>query len=369
MEHSHAAGRGRALDWALWETTIAMNRSCRPVASLLLLVAAAACTGAPPRDEGALTRIAFGSCLDQNRPQDIAEAIQATRPDLFVFLGDNVYGDVEDGTVDNLRQAYEAQAGNAGFASLLEAPRVVAVWDDHDFGVNDGGGDFALKRQAEALFLDFWKVPARDPRRARQGLYASFTFGPDGKRVQVILLDTRSFRSPLRPTDERDAPGKERYLPDPSPDKTMLGAAQWRWLEAVLQEPADLRLIGSSIQVAADGHGYERWGNLPGERARLYGLLAQADSTPTAILSGDRHFAAIYRVPLGNGRTLWEVTSSSLNRPWRDREETGPNQIAPLYNGENFGTIEIDWRARRAVLAVNDIQGNRVQQVELDLGP
>jgi alkaline phosphatase D len=339
-----------------------MVRIFRPVASLLLLVLLAACTGASPRDGDALTRIAFGSCLDQDRPQAIAEAVEAYGPDLFVFLGDNVYGDVEDGT-------YERQARNAGFAQLLEAPRVVAVWDDHDFGVNDGGGDFALKRQAEALFLDFWKVPARDPRRARLGLYASFSFGPEGRRVQVVLLDTRTFRSPLRPTDERHAPGKENYVPDASPDKTMLGAAQWRWLEEVLEEPADLRLIGSSIQVAADGHGYERWGNLPGERDRLYELLAQASSTPTAIISGDRHFAAFYKVPLGDGRTLWEVTSSSLNRRWRDREEAGPNQLGPLYTGENFGTVEIDWQARRAVLAVNDIQGNRVQEVELDLGP
>jgi alkaline phosphatase D len=346
-----------------------MNRCCHLTASLLLPVAVAACTGAAPRDDDALTRIAFGSCFDQNLEQPIAEAVEAYRPDLFMFLGDNVYGDVEDGSVGNLRDAYEDQAQNAGFARILEAPRVVAVWDDHDFGVNDGGGDFALKRQAEALFLDFWKVPARDPLRARQGLYASFAFGPEGRRVQVILLDTRTFRSPLRPTDERDAPGKERYLPDPSPDKTMLGAAQWRWLEEVLKEPADLRLIGSSTQVAADGHGFERWGNLPGERARLYELLARAGPAPTAILSGDRHFAAIYRVPIGEGRTLWEVTSSSLNRPWRDREEAGPNQLGPLYTGENFGTVEIDWQARRAVLAVNDMQGKRVQEVELDLGP
>lgn len=346
-----------------------MSRSRQAIASLVLLVFLAACTGTTPQDDTALTRIAFGSCFDQNRPQPIAEAVQAYRPDLFVFLGDNVYGDVEGGTVSNLRDAYQRQARNAGFAQLLEAPRVLAVWDDHDFGVNDGGGDFALKRQAEALFLDFWQVPARDPRRARQGLYASFAFGPEGRRVQVILLDTRTFRSPLRPTDEPDAPGKEDYLPDPSPDKTMLGAAQWQWLEEALKEPADLRLIGSSTQVAADGHGYERWGNLPGERDRLYDLLAKAEATPTAILSGDRHFAAFYKVPLGDGRTIWEVTSSSLNRPWTDAEERGPNQLAPLYTAENFGTVDIDWQARRAVLAVNDIEGNRVQEVELDLSP
>ena len=350
------------------KTATSMVRSVKPIATLLLLVLSVSCMRFASRDDTALTRIAFGSCIDQARPQVVAEAVQAYQPDLFVFLGDNVYGDVEGGTVSNLRRAYERQAQSTDFARLLEAPRVLAIWDDHDYGVNDGGGDFTLKRQAEALFLDFWKVPADDPRRARKGLYASFSFGPEGRRVQIILLDTRYFRSPLRPTDERGATGKERYLPDTSPDKTMLGAAQWRWLEEVLREPADLRIIGSSIQVVAEAHGYERWGNLPGEQERLYNLLAQAGDTPTTVISGDRHFAAIYRVSLGNGRTLWEATSSSLNRPWAQEDEMGPNQLSPIYGGENFGTIEIDWQMRRAVLAINDIRGSRVQQVEINIG-
>lgn len=349
-------------------SAISMARLVKRIAALLFVALLAPFTPAAAQDNTALTRIAFGSCIYQALPQAITEAVQGYRPDLFVFLGDNVYGDAEGGTLDNLRHAYERQARSADFARLLEAPRVLAIWDDHDYGVNDGGGDFTLKRQAEALFLDFWKVPADDPRRARKGLYASFSFGPEGRRVQIILLDTRYFRSPLRPTDERGATGKERYLPDTSPDKTMLGAAQWLWLEEVLREPADLRIIGSSIQVVAEAHGYERWGNLPGERERLYNLLAQAGDTPTTIISGDRHFAAIYRVTLGNGRTLWEATSSSLNRPWVQADEMGPNQLEPVYGGENFGTIEIDWQTRRAVLTINDIRGSRVQHVEINIG-
>ena len=335
-----------------------------------LLLAVSLTTGAPAasQDEPALTRIAFGSCIDQERPQPITAAIEAYRPDLFVFLGDNVYGDVAGGTVDNLRHAYDVQAHNADFARLLAAPRILAIWDDHDFGVNDGGGDFALKRQSEALFFDFWHVAADDPRRARDGLYASYSFGPAGKRVQVILLDMRYFRSPLRPTDERDAKGKERYLPDASPDKTMLGAAQWAWLKATLQDPADLRILASSIQVLADGHGYERWGNLPRERARLYRLLASSGDTPTMVISGDRHFAAFYRVSLGEGRSLLEVTSSSLNRPWTTADEQDPNQIGPVYSHENFGTIEIDWRARRATVAIRDIGGRPVGEQTLAFG-
>ena len=53
----------------------------------------------------------------------------------------------------------------------------------------------------------------------------------------------------------------------------MLGDAQWAWLAERLREPAALRLIVSSIQVLAEGHGWERWSNLPKERQRLFDLI------------------------------------------------------------------------------------------------
>ena len=339
-----------------------------PIAALLVWFLLVPSASAAQPDDAPLTRIAFGSCIDQRKPQAITETVRAYGPDLFVFLGDNVYGDVEGGTADKLREAYESQDRSAEFERLLQAPRILATWDDHDYGVNDGGGDFALKRDAEALFLDFWQVPADDPRRARDGVYGSFSFGPAGQRVQVILLDTRFFRSPLRPTDERDAKGKERYLPDPAPDKTMLGAAQWRWLEAALGEAADLRIIASSIQVIAEAHGFERWGNLPAERDRLYRLLRQAEDTPTIVISGDRHIAALYRLALGHGRSLWEATSSSLNLPLFDVDEEGPHQLDPPYVHENFGTIEIDWQARRALVAIRAMDGKAVREQMLVFG-
>ncbi len=345
-----------------------MARPFKSPAALFLALSLASCMPSPPQGEAALARLAFGSCVSQERAQPITAAVEAFRPDLFVFLGDNVYGDVADGTVDNLRRAYEVQAQNADFARLLATPRVLAIWDDHDFGVNDGGGDFALKRQSEALFFDFWRVRVDDPRRTRDGLYASYSFGPAGKRVQVVLLDTRYFRSPLRRTDDKDAKGKERYLPDASPDKTMLGAPQWDWLEETLRAPADLRILASSIQVVAEGHGYERWGNLPRERERLYRLLASSSDTPTIAISGDRHFAALYRVPLGQGRSLLEATSSGLNQTWATAAERDPRQLGPVYGKENFGTIEIDWQARRATVAIRDIDGAPVREETLVFG-
>ena len=146
-------------------TTTWQVRRFTPLAALLLSVLLASCAPARQPDETALTRIAFGSCIDQDEAQTITRAVQAYGPDLFVFLGDNVYGDVAGGTADNLRRAYERQGRRAEFARLLQAPRVLAIWDDHDYGINDGYGNFPLKREAESLFLDFWQVPADEPRR------------------------------------------------------------------------------------------------------------------------------------------------------------------------------------------------------------
>ena len=106
--------------------------------------------------------------------------------------------------------------------------------------------------------MRFWQLAADDPRRTRDGLYHAQALTVGTHRVQIIGLDLRWFRSPWRPTDERGAASKERYLPDADPTKTMLGDTQWRWLEAQLHEPADVRLLVSSIQCVVEDHGWER---------------------------------------------------------------------------------------------------------------
>lgn len=55
------------------------------------------------------------------------------------------------------------------------------------------------------------------------GTYYERSFGPEGQRVQVIMLDTRFFRSALTPTDQWNARGRERYIPSEDPKQDMLG--------------------------------------------------------------------------------------------------------------------------------------------------
>jgi alkaline phosphatase D len=322
-----------------------------------------------------LTRIAFGSCADEEKPQPIWDAVLAYQPQLFLFAGDNVYGDVRQGRnvpdgelIQSLQESYVQAAQVSGMARLRSTIPHLATWDDHDYGKNDAGAEFSGRHEAQQLFLRFWNVPPSDVRHQREGVYHSQTFGPDGQRVQVILLDTRFFRSSLKPTDQRNAAGRERYLPDEDPGKTMLGEMQWSWLAERLREPADVRLIVSSVQVVAEGHGWERWGNFPRERQRLYNLIRSTAAGGVIVLSGDRHIGGLYRETTDVPYPLTEITSSGINQVFPGNREAGPNRLGAVYGAPNFGTIDVDWWERMVTLSLRSENGEPVrrQVVRLD---
>ena len=316
-------------------------------------------TRAGPADGTAgdpLRSIAFGSCIDQDKPAPIWDTILAGQPDLFLFGGDNVYCEMPYSPA-RLRSAYAQAAESPGMRRLRRSVPHLAIWDDHDYGANDGGAEFPFKAESKAEFLDFWQVPADDPRRGRDGLYHAQLFGPPGRRVQVILLDGRWFRSPLKRTDQRDAPGRERYLPDGSAEKTMLGEDQWRWLEAQLLQPAEVRLIVSGVQVVTDGHGWERWGNFPRERERLYRLIGATGAQGVMFLSGDRHIGALYRESAGTPYPLFEMTSSGMTHPWSAASEAGPNRLGELFTEQHYGTVDINWTTADLTLSIRDTDG------------
>lgn len=327
-------------------------------------------TAAPlPASGKALSRIALGSCNGQGDDQGHWDAIAKASPDLFLFIGDNVYGDRVDGeviadpapTLDKLQVAYGQLAAQPQWQAFYQAVPTLVTWDDHDYGLNDQGGTFPHRARAEEIFLDFWKVPGDDPRRGRDGVYDAVVFGPEGQRVQIILLDTRSFRSDIEP-----AAGGRGYVPSADAAKTMLGAEQWAWLEAALRTPAELRLVVSTVQVVSTHHVWERWDTLPHERQRLLDLIA---ATPGALLlSGDRHIGAFYTAQVGE-EVVYELTSSSLNLDFVEQVEDDPDRLGAATLGRNFGLIEIDWAAGSVSLGLHDETGAPLpQQQVLSIG-
>jgi alkaline phosphatase D len=329
----------------------------------------------PPLPASRISRIALTSCSNEERAQPAFDAVRAAQPDLVVMAGDNVYGSwaPEDPLLSELRFSYFRQLRQPQFVNLVSSTPVIPIWDDHDFGKNDGGGDFEGKTVAQAMFARFWRIPADDPRTRREGLYTSAQFGGAEERVQIIVLDARFFRSPLATLpDIGEARPFGRYTDSPDPAATVLGAAQWRWLEGELRKPARLRFIVSSYQVVVDGHNFERWGNFPAERERLFRLIRETQARGVVFLSGDRHLGAIYRREGAAAYPLFELTGSAINMPTPLREgrteEPGPQRLFAPTREENFGFVEIDWAARTLALQVRDAKGAIAQRHTVSFG-
>ena len=143
---------------------------------------------------------------------------------------------------------------------------------------------------------------------------------PEGKRVQVILLDTRYFRTSPLARNARALMTRGPYVPDPDPNSTVLGEDQWRWLAEQLRVPAEVRLIASSIQVVAEDHGWEKWMNFPHGLERLFRLIRDSGADGVILLSGDRHLAELSMMDAGVGYPIYDLTSSGLNqaaRAWK----------------------------------------------------
>jgi alkaline phosphatase D len=305
-------------------------------------------------------RIAFGSCAEGAVPQPIWEAVLAADPDLFIFLGDNIYGDTRDPAV--LSAKYAQFAAQPGFRRLCDRVPVLATWDDHDYGEDDAGAEYPMKAVSQQIFCDFWGEPTDSLRRTRDGIYDAVEFSAGGRRLQVLLPDLRFNRTPIRMLDlggkkyddwtveleraGRPVPGP--YERNPDPQATMLGARQWQWLEAQLARPADLRVFASSLQVVADFPGWEAWINYAEDHQRLLQAIRSTRANGFLCLSGDTHYAEASCLRTNVPYPLWDFTSSGLTETW---PVLPPNsrRVGEAWREPNFGLLQIDWSDPAAV--------------------
>ena len=324
-----------------------------------------------PVNGQSLQRIGFGSCAHQSKPQPIWDKVLVEKPDLFIFLGDNIYGDSDN--VEQLADKYQQLADKPGFQQLRQTTPILSIWDDHDYGQNDSGNEYIAKDASRKLMLDFWQVPANSPRRTQAGgIYTAETYGPPGKRVQIILLDLRWNRTALAEVDnpEQQALRKQEqrgpYLINYDPAAVLIGKEQWQWLEQQLQQPADLRIIGSSIQFLADFTGWESWANFPHERERMIELIQRYQQQPILFISGDVHWAELSEIRTTGSRwPLVELTSSGLTEEWK---QISPNihRVGKAYAEANFGLLTIDWQTPNQGPAINMAIKNTAGQTLID---
>lgn len=343
-----------------------------------------------------IRKIAFGSCNSQKYPaQPHWETLLygPFKPDLLIFMGDNVYGDCNYSNCSALEQAYRDLAQHASYQAMIREIPILATLDDHDYGASDADRFNPHKDKARSLFHEFFQLNPEDYAR-RQGVYNSKEFfidEGDNAVIQFILLDTRYSRDKFVGIGDNG-----QYIPDfNETQKNMLDDEQWLWLEEQLQRPAVLRILVSSIQALADGNDFECWRMLPYERKRLISMLTGANGGQTVIVSGDHHVGGIYKVDSENdgSREFIEITASSWTHTLplgaygsncttaEECDEVDANRLYPLVRENNFGSIEIDWNRRKATFAIRRTNtspgymhpaklsdaGEIIQQIDVDL--
>ena len=304
---------------------------------------------APRPGADADLRIAFGSGSkwQDDRVQPIWSWVEHYDPDIVFWIGDNIYGDSLD--PDILREEYRRQREVTALQPILHNVSQLALWDDHDFGLNNHDRTNPIKEGAYEVFREYWANPSYGLADVK-GIFFKYTWG----QVDFFFLDGRWYRDP----DE-----------DPNtPDKTMLGAAQFEWLKTELETSSAVFkvLVSGGGWSKAKGELGDSWAGFMHERNRLFDFIRDREITGVVLLSGDTHVGELNVIPWSEkgGYDYYDMVSSPLAQVTPDSwlERRPERRIWPVYfQGSNFGVVDfVMGDEPRLVFQLIDIHGRRV---------
>ncbi|WP_423604939.1 alkaline phosphatase D family protein [Sphingomonas sp. MS122] len=301
-------------------------------------------------------RVAFGSCARvQNDPeQPIWRAVAQYRPDLFFWLGDNIYGDSI--TPATLVSEYQRQRFVPSFQPVGRNVPQLAIWDDHDYGLDNYDRTNPIRREALAIFRQFWANPSAGLPDT-PGVFFDYSYGG----VDFIFLDDRYHRAPDADPD--------------TPDKEFLGKGQFEWLKARLlasRAPFKLLSCGSGWS-RFKGPGGDSWSAYQHERTRLFDFIRDEKISGVVLLSGDTHFPYVACAPWSErgGYDFYDLVSSALAQALAESADGIEARIAamvpdrmirpPLLGINNAGILDFDLTGGTPMLSFNVIDARGKQ--------
>jgi alkaline phosphatase D len=311
--------------------------------------------------------IAFGSCFflaDANPTWGgqeygggfgIFDAIAAMKPDLMVWVGDNLYFQKPDEfDPSSMAMRYQRQRTFPPLQKLLTAAPHLATWDDHDYGPNNADASYVMKGDSLQLFRRYWANPSYGLPDV-PGIFGHARWGD----VELFLLDDRWYRSA---NDARDGP-----------DKTMFGAQQLAWLRnALIRSQAPFKFVVNGSQMWNRVNRFEGWNHYATEQRAFADWLLAQQIDGVVFLSGDRHFSELLKINRPGAYPLYEFTSSPLtSRPWTnpDTAEHQNGDVVPgtLIGKRQFGMLRVTGPGGDRVLALEsyDAEGNRLWRNEI----
>lgn len=304
--------------------------------------------------------IAFGSCNKQNSENLLWDDILSHKPSVWIWGGDNIYADTRD--MIKLKREYAKQLNNKAYQKLVNSTKVLGTWDDHDYGLNDGGVEFDKKQESQQLFLDFIGVSKNAPRRNREGVYHSEIINTENGSIKIIVLDTRYFRTAL----VEDTKTKKRYKPNTNNNGSILGETQWQWFAKELNtSKADFNIVVSSIQFLSAEHGFETWGNFPNEVDKLKQLVASSKAKGVLLLSGDRHISEFSSVNVQRlDYPLIDFTSSGLTHAYTNfTGEPNKTRVGRVVSEISFGVLKFDFSTKKITMQMQGDNNKKLQEI------
>jgi alkaline phosphatase D len=221
-----------------------------------------------------INRIAILGCIRQYRPIISFKNYVDAKPDLSLWIGDNIYVDTND-KPSEFDRGYDSLSKLQYFKELRQIGTHLATWDDHDFGNNDAFKNYPLKDYSKNAFANFWDLRDKFV-NFDDGIYYNQLFSFNGKKLHVIMLDVRY----------------NRDMPDGSGD--ILGTKQWQWLGETLKQKADLTLLISGSQILLNSEtGSETWEDYPKSRTKLFDMIRRNRQENIIFITGDQHYAEV----------------------------------------------------------------------------
>ena len=314
----------------------------------------------PPAEN--VFRLSFGSCNNHLEPNALWDDIYNAKPQVFVWGGDIIYADTDQ--VNKIESYYNELAQLPAYAKLASEVPISGTWDDHDYGLNDGGATFEIKDESKEALLRFLKIPEDHPVRSHPGVYHKQQISYESHTMAILHLDTRYFRSELT-----EGEGDMRYKPSVYGEGTMLGEAQWAWLSNEIKNSKDdFIVINSSIQVVSAEHGFEKWNNLPHERDRLLELI-ESSPVPVVILSGDRHISefSLLKPDAKRNFPLLDFTSSGLTHSYSGFSgEPNTYRVKEVVSTTSFGILDFDFESKALHAYIVGDQGEVFESLEIE---
>lgn len=295
-------------------------------------------------------RIAFGSCcrIQFDEEQPIWSVVQALEPDMFFWLGDNIYGDSEEPAA--LAELYGRERLVRRLEPLLRSTPQLAIWDDHDFGYNGSDGTSPYKDGSLSVFRNYWPNPAYGE-AGNKGIYFKQSYGG----VDFFFLDGRYHRDP---TENRD-----------DASKTMLGTVQKAWLKAaLLDSKAVFKVLvsGTGWSTAENEKGGDSWGVFMTERNEIFDFVRDRNIGGVVCISGDSHMGELNCIPRSarGGYDIYDLCSSPLAQmpATKNLRQMPEVRIRDTWNRSvNVGVLDFQMGDKPSLtMTLYDVSGARV---------